>query len=92
MTIETLQQKPEGLLDIRSFTWRYKGKKYKENYYLVKGKSNKYYIGFSINGSYCSELVCAEEMVNLINNKELSDSEAMDIYMSMPQLTCWMDD
>lgn len=92
MTIETLRQKPEGVLESRSFTLQYKGKEYEETYYLVKGKLDKYYIGFSRNGSYCSNLVYAEEMVNFINNKELSDSEAMDIYMLSPQLTCWMDD
>lgn len=92
MTIEALRQKPVGVLESRSFTFQHKGKEYEESYYLVKGKAGKYYIGFSRDGSNCSNLVYEEEMVNLINNKEFSDNEAMDIYMLSPQMTCWMDD
>lgn len=91
MTIEALRQKSEGVLESRSFTLQHKGKEYEEHYYLVKGKEEKYYIGFSDDGSYCSNTVCEEDMVHLINDKNYSDREAIDIYIQSPHLSCWMD-
>jgi len=92
MTIEELRQKPIGVLERRSFTIKAKGSVYEEHYSLVKGKDGKYYIGFSENGSYCSSIVREEDMLELLNDEELSFREAMDIYMQSPQLSCWMYD
>jgi len=92
MTIEALRQNPIGVLERRSFTIKAKGSEYEEHYFLVKGKEGKYYIGFSENGGYCSSIVREEDMLELLNDEELSFREAMDIYMQSPQLSCWMYD
>jgi len=92
MTIETLRQKPIGVLERRSFIIEHKGKKYEEHYSLVKGENGKYYIGFSDNGSYCSNTVCEKDMLRFMNDEKCSAGEAMDIYFQSPHLSCWMDD
>lgn len=92
MTIEVLRQKHIGVLESRGFTIKHNGKEYKEHYTLAKGKNGKYFIGFSDDGSYCSNTVCEEDMVNLINDTNYSDREAIEIYMQSPHLSCWMDD
>ena len=92
MTIEALRQKPIGVLESRTFTIKHNGQVYEEHYCLVKDKNGKYFIGFSDDGSYCSDTVCEEDMVHLINDKNYSDREAIDIYMQSPHLSCWMDD
>lgn len=91
MTIEALRQKPIGVLETRSFTLKHKDCEYEEDYCLVKGKDGKYFIGFSDDGSYCSERVSEKDMVQLLNDEELSNGWAWDIYMQSPHLSCWMD-
>ena len=91
MTAEKLRQRPIGILEIRSFTINQNNHKFEEHYSLVKSKTGKYFIGFSDDGSYCSSVVSENEMVNLINNKNYSDREAIDIYMQSPNLSCCMD-
>ena len=92
MTIEELRQKPIGVLEKRSFTLIVNDREYEENYFLAKGKDGVYFIGFSDDGSYCSRYGNEESIIRLLNNKELSDEEAFDIYMQSPHLSCWMDD
>lgn len=92
MTIEALHQKPVGVLERRSFTMEARGSKYEEYYFLVKGKENKYFIGFSEDGNYCSRKVNEEYMLEMLNDEEMSGGEAMDIYMESLQLSCWMYD
>ena len=91
MTAEKLRQKPIGILERRSLTINYNNHKFEEHYSLVKSKTGKYFIGFSDDGSYCSNVVSENEMVNLINNRNYSDREAIDIYMQSPNLSCCMD-
>ena len=92
MTVEALRQKPTGVLERRSLTINHDGKKYEEHYFLGKCENGMYFIGFSDDGNYCSNIVCEECMVKLINDKNHSDREAFDIYMISPQLSCWMTD
>ena len=91
MTLEALRQKPVGVLETRSFTFKYKENEYEEEYSLGKWKDGKYFIGFSDDGSYCSERVSEQDMVQLLNDKESSDRWAWEIYMQSPHLSCWMD-
>lgn len=91
MTAEELHQKPIGVLERRSFTIKRNGHDFEALYYLVKSKAGKYFIGFSDDGSYCSNVVSENDMVNLINNKNYSDREAIDIYLQSPHLSCCMD-
>lgn len=91
MTIEALRKKPVGVLEHRSFTFKYDGQEYEEHYVLGK-RNSRYYIGFEEDGTVCSDIVSEEEMVNLLKDKEYSDREAMEIYMESPQLSCWMED
>lgn len=91
MTLEALRQKPVGVLETRSFTFKYKEREYEEEYSLVKGKDGRYFIGFSDDGSYCSERVSEKDMVQLLNDKESSDRWAWEIYIQSPHLSCWMD-
>lgn len=90
MTTKDLRQRPIGVLETRSFTIKVDDSEYEEYYSLVKGKDGKYFIGFSDDGSYCSSTVNEEDMVQLLNDEELSATEALDIYMQSPQLSCWM--
>ena len=92
MTIEALRKKSTGVLESRSFTIKHNGHEYEEYYSLVKGNDGKYFIGFSDDGSYCSNTVCEEDMIHLINDTNYSDREAIDIYMQSPHLSCWIDD
>ena len=92
MTIETLQDQPIGVLESRIFTLNYTGHKHEEHYYLVKGHDSKYFIGFSTDGTYCSNIISEEYMLYLINSKDCSDKEALGIYITSPQLSCWIDD
>jgi len=91
MTLEALRQKPVGVLETRTFTFKYKESEYDEEYSLVKVKDGRYFIGFSDDGSYCSERVSEKEMVQLLNDKESSDRWAWEIYIQSPHLSCWMD-
>lgn len=91
MTIETLRQKNIGVLETRRFTIKVNDCDYEEDYFLVKGKDGNYFIGFIDDGSDCSRRVRETDMVQLLNDKELSDAEAIDIYMQSPHLSCWMD-
>ena len=91
MTIEALRQKPIGVLESRNFTLTNNGLEYEEQYYLVKGENGKYFVGFSEDGSCWSNPICEADMLELINNPNCSDSEAIDIYMMTPQLSCWID-
>ncbi len=91
MTLETLRQMPVGTLEKRSFTMESNCSKHEEFYFLVKCRANKYFIGFSEDGMYSSSIVSEEHMLKLINDEELSSGEAIDIYLSSPQLSCWID-
>ena len=91
MTAETLRSKPIGVLETRSFSFENKGEKYEESYCLVKLEDEKYYIGFSEDGSYCSQKVGIEDMAKMINDKEFSDSVASDIYFLDVHLSGWLD-
>ena len=90
MTIEELRQKPVGVLETRRFPLMHKGKKFEEEYYLVKDKDSKYYIGFSDDASYCSERVYENDMILLLNDEECSNMWAWEIYIRDPHLSCWM--
>ena len=90
MTIEALIQKPVGVLETRSFTLINKGREFEEEYSLVKGKDGKYFIGFSDDGSYCSERVCEEDMVLLLNDEKCSNMWAWEIYIQDQHLSSWM--
>ena len=91
MTIQELRQKPTGVLETRSFTFKHKKEEYETSYCLVKREDGKYFIGFSDNGSYCSESVCENDMLKLLNNVKLSNQWAWEIYMQSPHLSSWMD-
>ena len=91
MTREALRHKPVGVLEKRSIIIKYKGKEYEEYYWLGKLGDDRYFIGFSDDGCYCSHFVCEKDMVKMINNKSFSDGEAYDIYFLDPHLSCWMD-
>lgn len=91
MTIQALRKKPVGVLETRSFTLKVDNCEYEEEYFLVKGKDGKYFIGFSDDGTYCSRRLREEEMAQLLNDEKLSAAEAIDIYMQSPHLSCWMD-
>ena len=91
MTIESLRQKPVGVLEKRSIIIKHKGKEYEEHYYLGKLDGDRYFVGFSDDGCYCSQMVSENYMVHMINNKESSDEEACDIYFQDPHLSCWID-
>ena len=91
MTIEELREKPSGVLEIRNITIKSNSFKSEEYYFLGKTKYGKYFIGFSENGSYCSCYICEEDMIEFINDKELSDEEASTIYILDPHLSCWIN-
>jgi len=82
MTREELIQKPPGtILDVRSLIIE----GYEEQYTLGKDENNKYFISFSASGGgYGSRYVTEKDMVKLVNDKEISDIKAMDIYYLDP--------
>ena len=90
MTIEELWQKPVGVLEVRSFTIEHKGMEYQEYYFLGKRNDGKYFIGFSEDGCYCSELACEEDMVKLIDDERFSSNWAASIYFHDPNLSSWI--
>lgn len=91
MTIEDLRQKPVGVLEVRTLSIIHKGSEYEEPYFLGKLENGKYLICFSNDGCYCSKSVCEVDMLKMINDKEISNLIANDIYFLSPQLSCWMD-
>ena len=92
MTLEKLRQKPNGILAERYINSCYEEKEFKDYYWLVKDKDGKYYIGFSPDtGSYCANYVSEEDMVDLLNDTTYSNNRADLIYISSPELSCWMD-
>lgn len=91
MTIEELRQKPVGVLEKRTFTFKYKKNEYEESFYLIKLQEGWYFIGFSDDASYCSERISEETMVLLLNDVEYSKTWAFDIYLQDSHLSCWMN-
>ena len=89
MTIEDLRNHPVGKIVKRVLEVKYQGTKHEATYYLGKSASN-YFIGFSEDGNYCSNLVSEEYMVKLLEDSKKSDEAAADIYFTSPQLCCWM--
>lgn len=90
MTLELLRQKPIGVLECRKITINAKGLEDTSHYFLIKGKNNKYFIGFSEDASYCCRGITEKDMLELLNDEDLSFIEAMDIYMQSPHLSCWI--
>ena len=60
-------------------------------YCLGKPKEGKYFLGFSDDGSYCSNFLTEKSMLRCLNSKYSSDSLACDIYFTDPHLSFWMD-
>ena len=100
MTIEELRQKPVGWLDKRVLKIKYKSnsssKRFKmteEEYYLgkIEGKrGDTYFIGFLETGFRYSNILTETEMLELINDNHKSNSYAMDVYLSHPELSEWL--
>ena len=87
MTIDELRQKPPGVLDLRSIIIDEQGQKIESCYWLGKLNNGEYFIGFSETGSYCSYTATEECMLEMINNKDLSDIAAAEIYHESPHLS-----
>lgn len=90
MVIEELRQKEIGALIQRNIVIKTNYSEREENYFLVKGPRNKYFISFSEDGTAERSFVSEEMMLNMINDEVLSKQEALDIYAQTPQLNCWM--
>ena len=91
MVREELQQKKLGVLECRTIVIKTNFSERKENYYLVNGTNNKYFISFSEDGTAGRSFFNEETMLKLLNDESLSTKEAFDIYSQTPQLNCWMD-
>ena len=92
MTVEELRRKPEGVLDVRTFTLKQvDGHDIKEEYWLGKFSNEHYFIGFSEDGTDCSDLVSEEYMLKMMNDSKISDRAACEIYITDPHLSSWMD-
>ena len=90
MVIEELRQKEIGVLIQRNIVIKTNDSEREENYFLVKGSLNKYFISFSEDGTAEHSFVSEEMMLNMINDEVLSKQEALDIYAQTTQLNCWM--
>ena len=90
MVIEELRQKEIGVLIQRNIVIKTNDSEREENYFLVKGSRNKYFISFSEDGPAERSFVSEEMMLNMINDEVLSKQEALDIYAQTTQLNCWM--
>ena len=90
MVIEELRQKEIGALIQRNIVIKTNYSEREENYFLVKGPRNKYFISFSEDGTAERSFVSEEMMLNMINDEVLSKQEALDIYAQTTQLNCWM--
>ena len=91
MTAEELRQHSLGVLATRSFFIEHEGNEYEEIYWLGKCEKDKYFIGFSEDGCYCSKFVCETDMLKMFNNENLSTSMASSIYFHEPNLSSWIN-
>ena len=91
MTTEELRRHPLGVLAIRSIFIGHEGNTFEETYWLGKCEKGKYFIGFSEDGSYCSRIICEENMLKMINNEKFSSSIASSIYFQEPNLSAWIN-
>ena len=87
MTIDELRQKPPGVLETRNIIINEQGNEFESYYWLGKLNDGEYFIGFSETGSYCSYIATEECMLEMINNKDLSDIAASEIYFESPHLS-----
>ena len=83
MTLEELRKKLIGILEKRCI--EIDG--VQVNYYLVKLAVDRYCIGYSENGSYCSRVFGESTMLTRLNDRQSSDSEAIEIYVTDPHLS-----
>ena len=83
MTLEELRKKPIGILEKRCI--EIDG--VQVNYYLVKLAVDRYCISHSEDGSYCSRVFGELTILTRLNDRQSSDSEAIEIYVTDPHLS-----
>ena len=83
MTLEELRKKPIGMLEERSI--EIDG--VQVYYYLVKLAVDRYWIGYSEDGTYCTQGFDESTMLTMLNDRQCSDGEAIEIYVTDPHLS-----
>lgn len=83
MTLEELRKKPIGMLEERSI--EIDG--VQVYYYLVKLAVDRYCIGYSEDGTYCIHGFDESTMLTMLNDRQSSDGEAIEIYVTDPHLS-----
>lgn len=83
MTLEELRRKPIGILEKRCI--EIDG--VQVDYYLGRLTDNRYFIGCSEDESYCSRVFGESTMLTILNDRQSSDNEAIEIYVTDPHLS-----
>ena len=83
MTLEELREKPIGILEKRHI--EIDGVQI--DYYLGKLADNRYFLGYSEEGDYCSRGFGELTMLTRLNDRQSSDDEAIEIYVTDPHLS-----
>ena len=83
MTLEELRRKPIGILEKRCI--EIDG--VQVDYYLGRLANDRYFIGYSEDGSYCSRVFGESTMLTILNDRQSADSEAIEIYVTDSHLS-----